>query len=197
MTTSIIYKNMKKIEKKLNGEIGFNWWKRYIAAAVWGNISTPINLAITLLTAVVTGQSATENLISKDANLNITIITLIFSTLNTFFQPHNKMAVNLDLLSKYNDFGNTFEEIYYMPSNNEKDYNKKFELYWKLMIDVNKFQTSESPSTRNYFTDFIHFISRYTCLKNKEKWLDLDKEFIKSQEDSKSHEEAIYEENSQ
>jgi hypothetical protein len=60
----------KKFEKlyilrnKLDKEIGYNYWKKYVASAFWSQISTPINLTITFLTAVTTAQSQSENLLS-------------------------------------------------------------------------------------------------------------------------------------
>ena len=36
----------------LNKNIGTYWWKKYITTAFWKNISTPINLSITILTAL-------------------------------------------------------------------------------------------------------------------------------------------------
>ena len=61
----------KEIIGAINQDIGFSWWKRYIAAAFWANISTPLNLGITLLTAITTGQAASQNLISKKTNFDI------------------------------------------------------------------------------------------------------------------------------
>jgi hypothetical protein len=173
-----LFKIMKKMEKKLNGEIGFHWWKRYIAAAVWDNMATPINLAITLLTAIISAQANTDNLISKNLNSTITIITLFLSTINTFFRPHTKKSINIELMNKYNEFGNTFEEIYYSPCIIDNDFIRRNDAYIKLQNEMNKFETNQSPEARNFFTDFIYIICRLTCLKGNNKWLDLDKEFI-------------------
>ena len=64
---------------KLNYDIGFYFWKRYVYCAFWSNISTPINLAITILTALTTGQSATNSLISESTNTRLGIAALFIS----------------------------------------------------------------------------------------------------------------------
>ena len=74
---------MKKLEARLNKDLGFSWWKKYIAAAFWSNISTPVNLAITILTALTTGQATTSNLLSQRTYVNISIATLLLSVINT------------------------------------------------------------------------------------------------------------------
>lgn len=170
---SVNIKYIKKLENKLNGEIGFQWWKRYIAAAIWDNLATPINLMITLLTAVSTAQANTNNFISESANSAITLITLLISTLNTFFRPHAKVNTNIEIMNRYNDFGNRFEEIYY----SRDDVNLKIEKYKILMIDINKYEISQSSESINFCSDCVHILARYLCLKKREKWLDLDREF--------------------
>lgn len=70
---------MKALEKRINEEIGL----RYVAAALWSNIATPVNLAITLMTSVTTGQATTDNLIRPD-------IYKALSMLNTFFRPGSR-----------------------------------------------------------------------------------------------------------
>ena len=168
-----LIKYMNKLENKLNGEIGFQWWRRYIGAAMWENLATPINLAITLLTAISTAQANTNNLISDSANSAVTLIALLMSTLNTFFRPHNKVNINIEIMNKYNDFGNKFEEIYY----SREDTHIKIDKYKTLMIDINKYEVSHSSESINFCNDFIHIFTRYLCLKRREKWLDFDREF--------------------
>ena len=68
--------------EKINYDIGYYWWKRYIYSAFWSNISTPINLSIVVLTALTTGQSATDNLISKELSTILGSVTLFVSIFN-------------------------------------------------------------------------------------------------------------------
>lgn len=168
---------MKKIETKLNGDIGFNWWKRYISSAIWDNLGTPVNLMITLLTAISAAQANTGNFVSTHANSVLNLVTLILSTVNTFFRPHSKVSSNMEIMKKYADFGNKFEEIYYSISPTEENCKHKIELYKKLLIEINAYEGSQGSEAVNFCSDFIHIILRYTCLKSREKWLDIDKEY--------------------
>ena len=68
-----IRKRKIKIENKLNSDLGYLYWKKYIAGAFWANISTPINLTITILTAIMSGQATTNNLIPQNIYINISI----------------------------------------------------------------------------------------------------------------------------
>ena len=177
---NILY--MKKLENKLNGEIGFNWWKRYISSAFWDNLGTPVNLTITLLTAVSAAQVSTGNLMSPYANSVINLVTLILSTLNTFFRPHTKVSSNMEIMKKYSDFGNKFEEIYYSVSSSDENYKDKTQMYKNLIVEINTYENNHGSEAINFCSDFIHIFLRYLCLKTKEKWLDLDKEFEEHKE---------------
>ena len=177
---NILY--MKKLENKLNGEIGFNWWKRYISSAFWDNLGTPVNLTITLLTAVSAAQVSTGNLMSPYANSVINLVTLILSTLNTFFRPHTKVSSNMEIMKKYSDFGNKFEEIYYSVSSSDENYKDKTQMYKNLLVEINTYENNHGSEAINFCSDFIHIFLRYLCLKTKEKWLDLDKEFEEHKE---------------
>ena len=46
--------HVKNLEVELNKNIGRYWWKSYINTAFWNNISTPISLIITIITALTT-----------------------------------------------------------------------------------------------------------------------------------------------
>lgn len=81
--------------EKLNYDIGYFWWKQYVYCAFWSNISTPINLLITILTALTTGQSATNSLISESTNTQLGITALFISIFNTFFVQHNNYMIIL------------------------------------------------------------------------------------------------------
>ena len=49
----------------INDNVGYYWWKRYTYSAFWNIVSTPINLAITIFTALSTGQTATQSLTNQ------------------------------------------------------------------------------------------------------------------------------------
>ena len=159
------------LDQKLNANIGFAWWKKYVAAAFWSNRSTPINLSITLLTALTTAQASTENLISQKVFIGLSVTTLILSVINTFFRPHAQMMENVKLMNQVQVIGNEFEEVYY----SDMDLQVKQNKYKEIIKKLNTYEEQLSPETRNFFTDLIHVLCRLTCLKGeKETWLEHD-----------------------
>ena len=171
---------MENLEDKLDGEIGNMWWKVYIASAFWSNISTPINLSITLLSAITAGQAATNNLLSSSTFMKLSIAQAMISTLNTFFRPHNQFMQNMEVLKKINEFGFRFEDIYYSPNVTYKDTKRRYDEYKSLMIDYQKYKNTMSPEQQNYLTDLIYYISIHTCLIWDSKWLSVDLKYIES-----------------
>jgi hypothetical protein len=179
------YRLMKTLEQKLNGELGDAWWNLYVAGAFWSNISTPINLSITLLSAVTAGQATTTNMLSQDLFIKVSIASLIISTLNTFFRPHSQLMTIMDSLKKINELGFEFENTYYTSCDEEEHYKKRYSEYKNILMKLNKFQQSQSPDQQNFFTDFIYwFFKKYSCLRKSYKWLDLDMEYIGDQENN-------------
>jgi hypothetical protein len=163
---------MKKLEDRLNKDLGFSWWKKYIAAAFWSNISTPVNLAITVLTALTTGQATTNNLLSQRAYVNISIATLLLSVINTFFRPHDQSATMVKIMNKFQSFGSNFEEIYYTDNNDLNDYKRRFDAYTTLQSAINAYKNQDSsPESQNFLSDFIHMVARFTLLQKREEWI--------------------------
>jgi hypothetical protein len=171
-----LVKSITKIEKFLDSKIGFYWWKKYIAAAFWSNIATPINLFITLVTALTTGQAVTSIL---------SITVLIISTLNTFFRPHTQLMENVNEMQKWGEFGREYTNIY---NNIEEDLTQseyerlkeKLKNYRMLEKKINDFMATQSNVQQNFVTDLIHIIARKTCLRRgKESWM----YFLKSNEE--------------
>jgi len=185
-TQENFYEAMILLETRLNKELGFLWWKKYIAAAFWSNISTPVNLSITILTALTTAQTTTSNLLSQNVYVNISICTLIISSINTFFRPHEQSSQMIKIMNKYKYFGSIFEEIYYTDNNDLGDYKRRFDAYTKLQIDMNHYQNQySSPETQNFVSDLIHVIARVIFLKKREAWLNyLDDNHTPSEEPS-------------
>jgi hypothetical protein len=171
---------MLRIQHKLNIDIGFGWWKRYIAAAFWSNMSMPLNLAITLLTALTTAQATTDALLNHSTYVGISIATLILTVLNSFFRPHAQMTDSIKLMSRWMEFGNKLESIYYSTSDAEDAtdstdaYTVKQRAYEALQAEINAFENSMSPESHNFLTDMIHVVARLTVLNARDKWLDLD-----------------------
>jgi hypothetical protein len=166
------------LKKKIDKEIGYNYWKKYVASVFWSQISTPINLIITMLTAVTTAQIESNDLIPKSLASNLAIFSLILATLNTFFRPHTQYATNTEFLTKWTQLGVKFEDEYYNNMVEHKTlaaYRKRLESLQSIQKEVNALRQAEGTNTINFLTDFIFFISYLSCLRNKKNWLDRDK----------------------
>jgi hypothetical protein len=166
------------IESKLDIDIGYYYWKKYIASTFWSNISTPINLIITLLTAVTTAQTASSNIIREETSIKLSITALIITALNTFFRPHTKMSISIELMKKWIELGNDFEELYYTDHKYSTKSDFIIEKYKELQLRSNSLKESEGPDTMNWLTDLIHFISKKSCIKKYQKWLDTNKQIM-------------------
>ena len=167
------YKEMldqyQEICEKLNKDIGFYWWKRYVAAAFWANISTPFNLAITLITALTTGQAATQDLLSATVNLNLSLTALIISTINTFFRPHDQMNEHLNVMKDWAKFGGKFDTVYYKPDDTLIQLREKIIECYALWNEINTYRVTQNYKN-NFLTDLIHLLSEYWCLKGKKEF---------------------------
>ena len=166
------------LKKKIDKEIGYNYWKKYVASVFWSQISTPVNLTITMLTAVTTAQIQSNDLITPSVASNLAIVSLILATLNTFFRPHTQYATNTELLTKWTNLGVKFEDEYYNNMVEHKTlggYRKRLESLQAIQKEVNALRQSEGTNTINFITDFLFFISFLSCLRNKKNWLDRDK----------------------
>jgi hypothetical protein len=165
---------IETIEDNIDKLLGFYYWKRYVASAFWSNISTPINLGITLLTALTTAQATTYNLFSTGVTSTLSIITFGLTVFNTFFKPHLTMTHNINIMGLWNNIGTDFEIIFY----DKAKYNTPdvfIEKYKKIQERINDIRKNDGPDTTNFFTDLIHILSIkcYCCLKDVN-WLDKD-----------------------
>lgn len=163
---------MVALESHLNKVLGYSWWKKYVAAAFWSNISTPINLSITMMTALTTAQATTQNLLPKETYVGLSIATLIVTTLNTFFRPHTQMTDNMKIMSKWQEFGSEFEKIYFTDNQDQVDYKRRLKAYKTLQFEVSTFRNQVPPESYNFCTDIIYYIARRAFLKKREAWLD-------------------------
>ena len=93
---------MLTIQSSLNLRIGTQAWKKYISAAFWNYISTPINFTITLFTALTAGQTGTQTTYltekqeinkysQKESIENVNYFTeLIYICFHCFFEDNLK-----------------------------------------------------------------------------------------------------------
>ena len=169
------------LENKLNEDIGWYYWKKYIAAAFWSQISMPMNLVITLITALTTAQANAPNLLPEQIYKNLTYVSLILTVLNTFFRPHEKLQNNIKYMKEWNSLGIAFEKIYYSDINNSSKQivRQSRENMLRLASEYNKLQDSanalrqkEGPDMMNFVTDLLFIVSYYSCLRNNRHWLE-------------------------
>ena len=165
---------MQKLEDRVNRDLGYNWWKKYISAAFWSNLSTPINICITFFTALTTGQTATSNLLSTQAVIGLGLVTLVLSTLNTFFTPHKKMVSHMEEMNKWQEVGSQFESVYYSNNFDEDDFERKFKAYEDIQKSIHQLKIKQQTTDADFLTDLIHLCAVKTCL-NREKWIDEEK----------------------
>ena len=158
-----------QLKDKLDTDLGFYYWKYYIAGAFWSNIATPINLCITMLSALVSGQANTDSLLPTNIYKDLSIALLLLSTLNTFLRPHIQMNQNVQLKQKYDSLGAEFERVHFSTDTEQE----KLEQYEEIAKQMSELRKSDSIVSQNYLTDLIHIICRQTCLKDKNLWLDL------------------------
>jgi len=158
---------IKNYIEKINYDIGYYWCKKYAYAAFWSNISTPINLAITIITALTTGQSASQNLISESLNTKLGITVLVLSIFNTFFRPHHQMTINQELTKKWMKLGTKFDTLYYNKVYNNKERAIKLKKLQILFDDINLIKRDNDS---NYLIDLIFLIMERTCIRDKLYW---------------------------
>jgi len=148
---------MLTLQSSLNLRIGTQAWKKYISAAFWNYISTPINFTITLFTALTAGQTGTQSTYLTDKQLFIMLfVSFLLSIINTFFKLKEKALLNYESSKKYDEFGAKFEDIYYMPLSCESDLKMKLIEYKILQEEINKYSQKESIENVNYFTELIY-----------------------------------------
>lgn len=148
---------MLTLQGSLNLRIGTQAWKKYISAAFWNYISTPINFTITLFTALTAGQTGTQSNYLTEKQLFIMLfVSFLLSIINTFFKLKEKALLNYEASKKYDEFGAKFEEIYYMPLSTENDLKSKLIEYKVLQTEINKYSQKESIENVNYFTELIY-----------------------------------------
>jgi len=152
---------------KINYDIGYFYWLLYIYSAFWNNISTPINLAITILTALTTGQSASQNLISTSLNTQLGIAVLLLSIFNTFFRPYHQLTFNRQVTKKWCKLGTKFDKLYYNKDYNNKDRFIKLKKLQNLFDEVNLLKREHES---NYFIDFFFIILKYIYIRNRIFW---------------------------
>ena len=150
---------MLTMQENLNLRIGVRRRKKYISAAFWNYISTPINFIITLFTALSASQTGTTNtFLSSNQVFYILLTTFILSIINTFFKLKEKAQLNYDAAKMYEQFGTEFEKIYFEPILKTGDVEKKLKDYNELNKKIMTYSNHENIDGVNYITEFLFYI---------------------------------------
>lgn len=153
---------------KMNKDLGYYWWKRYIYTAFWNNISTPINLSIIILTALTTGQSATQNLITKELSTILGAVTLFVSIFNSYFKPYEQLTQNQTILKQWSSLGQEFEKIYYNRVYTLHERKVRLNELEQLFSKVSKTRRDDD---NNFCIDFLFIFIRLICIRDNITWL--------------------------
>lgn len=137
-----------------------------------------MNLSITILTALTTGQAATNRFLSESTTLalglvvmlNLTISqlekVLILSILNTFFRPAQKYNENVDIVKSWTKLGTEFDEQVYLCTTFE-NIESKLSAITTLFNRVNEHKRSCND---NYLIDLIFLMARLCCIRKRISW---------------------------
>lgn len=147
---------MLVVQDNLNLRIGIQVKKKYFNAAFWNYISTPINFAITLFTALSAGQTGSNATFLTEPQLfYILVATFILSTINTFFKLREKADINYTSAKMWESYAARFEHIYFTPIT---DIESRLEDYNSLVTQINNEGVEESVEYVNYITELIFYL---------------------------------------
>lgn len=171
--------NMEFVEKKLNKLLYSSWYRKYISYMFWSNIGTPLNLTITLLSALTATSSSNSAVFSENTVAGIQISILVISALNTFFRPYVQANDNLKFMLEIQKHGAKFDEIYYTPKSvfTSLEYKEITEKYKIVFVEFNKYASENSLEQRNIFIDLLFLFLVNTFLRKEEDdkvWIKLD-----------------------
>ena len=159
----------RRLENKLDKMLGFYYWRTYWATSLWANLSTPINLCITIFTALMTVHSSggTSSFISDELNMKINVCTFFVSILNTFFTPQKRFTELNDYLVNWSNFGFRFEKAIFKTSAKED----KIKEYLDILEECNKLHTDQFSKHRSFITDFLHLLVRVVFMGSNDRWM--------------------------
>ena len=161
-------REIMRCSNNINNDTGFYWWKMYTYSAFWSVTSTPINLSITVFTALTTAQTTTGSLVGENISAAIGILTLILSVINTFFKPYANLMLNQNMKEKWADIGIEYEDIYHSVAHNDVEKRNKLS---RLVKNWDRICLLKKTNDHNYLIDVIFLFSRTFCIRKDIKWL--------------------------
>jgi len=158
----------RRLEDKLDKMLGFYYWRTYWSTSMWANLATPLNLGITIFTALMTvHSSSSSSFISDDLNIKINIATFFISIINTFFAPQKQFSDLNEYLSKWGDLGNHFEKVIF----SDQASKEKIDVYLQILDDANKLFKDQFSKHRNFVTDLLHVLIRVIFMNSNDRWM--------------------------
>ena len=158
----------RRLEDKLDKMVGFYFWKTYVASTLYANISTPMNLTITVFTALMTAHSSTSSsFISNELNMKMNLITFVVSILNSYFTPQKEFNELNEYLIKWSDIGNRFEKAIYTSNT----YEEKIKTYSELLDEANSLYKDQYLKKRNFLTDLLHTFFKLFFMNSNDRWM--------------------------
>ena len=162
------YENeVNRLKDHLSYRIGFNYNRTWHCASFWTNVSTPINLSLTLLTALLAADaSSTGTLIDSHQYMILSFTTMILTTINSYFKPHIKSTDVNDTLTKWIEQGHKLETLEFA----DIELKQKYESYVELLKESNVLIKTQASKDRNFLTDWFHAVMIWYRGDEKEKW---------------------------
>jgi len=149
---------MLVVQDNLNLRIGIQVKKKYFNAAFWNYISTPINFAITLFTALSAGQTGSSaTFLNQSQVFYILVATFVLSTINTFFKLREKADINYACAKMWESYAASFEEIYFTPIRSMQSVEIRLNQYNELINRINTGKIEETVEYVNYITELIYY----------------------------------------
>ncbi len=159
---------MLTVQDNLNVKIGTQLKKKYFNAAFWNYISTPINFAITLFTALSAGQTGSgSNFLNESQLFYVLLTTFVLSIVNTFFKLKEKAQINYVAAKAWEQYAAKFEEIYFSPISKNDDVAERLQRYNSLITFMNDQNVEETVEYVNYITE-LFFYCFGKCSKNRD-----------------------------
>ena len=159
---------MLVVQDNLNLRIGIQVKKKYFNAAFWNYISTPINFAITLFTALSAGQTGSSaTFLNQSQVFYILVATFVLSTINTFFKLREKADINYTCAKMWESYAATFEGIYFTPITSMSDVEFRLRNYNELINRINTGKIEETVEYVNYITELIYYCCQI-CRKSSD-----------------------------
>ncbi len=159
---------MLVVQDNLNLRIGIQVKKKYFNAAFWNYISTPINFAITLFTALSAGQTGSSaTFLNQSQVFYILVATFVLSTINTFFKLREKADINYTCAKMWESYAATFEGIYFTPITSMSDVECRLRNYNELINRINTGKIEETVEYVNYITELIYYCCQI-CRKSSD-----------------------------